>query len=565
MYKDKSWDTIFLAILVFGIGVINIISAVSPSLPERIRILRKILPILLIHGSRHVIVLAGFLLILVARGIVRRKKMAWNLAFVLVILSIILHVMKGLDLEEATIALLVIYVMVLLRPRFKAGSDIPTIKNAFVMLGVVVLLNLLYGIGGFLYLGALEGIPLSLATAFRETWLVMLSSSSVTLPLTHHIRFFQASLWVTWEAGLLIFIIMLFQPVIYRRTSWQHDYIKAQELADAYGHSSLVYFTLWKDKFYFFNESQTAYIAYSQISDVAVALGDPVGPDHLMESTIKEFLDFCYVNAWHPAFYQVLPNYLAIYRNSGLKSLYIGDEAIVDLQGFSVEGKKFKNLRNNTSRFTREGFHTVWYEPPLSDSLMLSLQKVSDNWLVHQGGDEKAFSLGWFDPYMIMQTSILTVEDESGKILAFANFVPMYQLDQVSPDLMRYAQDAPPGIMDYLFLESMLHFKTQGVSGFNLGLAPLAHVGEEESSSVTEKAINLLYNNFYNFKGLHNFKLKFGPRWEPRFLIYPNLVALPKINMAIVKADNPGGLTKFWHWAMIRLQIKFAQRSPRKE
>lgn len=561
MFKNKPWDTWLLSVLVFTIGVINLVSAISPALPERISILREVLPLLLIHGSRHIVVLVGFLLILLARGILRRKKMAWNLAFILVLLSIVLHVMKGLDMEEATLAFLVIYVMILLRPRFKAGSDIPTIKNAFILLGIVVLANLLYGMGGFLYLGIREGIHLSLAAAFRETWQVMFSITSADSPFVHHMRFFQTSLWFTWEAGLIIFIIMLFQPVVYRHTGWLHGYLRARDLAEAYGRSSLVYFTLWQDKSYFFNESQTVYIAYAQISDVAVALGDPVGPDALIESTIKEFLNFCYINSWYPAFYQVLPDHLSIYRKLGLHTLHIGDEAIVDLQSFTMDGKKFKHLRNNSHRFAREGYCTVWYAPPLSDNLLISLQKVSDNWLVHQGGDEKAFSLGWFDANMIMQTSVLTVEDESGQVLAFANFVPMYQLDQASPDLMRYTQEAPAGIMDYLFVESMLHFKNQGLGGYNLGLAPLAHVGEEENSSVTEKAINLFYNNFYNFKGLHNFKLKFNPRWEPRFLIYPNLAALPKINLAIVKADNPGGLAKFWRWALIRFRIKIARRS----
>lgn len=561
MIKRRQWDEIVLSGLVFLIGIINVISAASPALPERIRILHQILPKVLIHGSRHVVVLAGFLLILIARGIRRRKKAAWNVGFVLILLSIILHLTKGLDLEEAMIALLVIYVMLLLRPRFKAGSDIPTIKNAFVMLGSVVVFNLLYGIGGFLYLGARKGIPLSIVTAFRETWLVMLSSSNPTLiPVNHYAHFFKTSLWVTWESGLLLFVVMILRPVIYRRTTWQHDHMRAQELADRHGHSSLVYFTLWDDKYYFFNESQTAYIAYAQIDDVAVALGDPVGPADLIKPIIQEFVNFSYINGWYPAFYQVLPDHLAIYRKRGLQSLHIGDEAIVNLQEFSLEGKKFKHLRNNSSRFTREGFHTVWYHPPQSDSLLIKLRKISDDWLVHQGGDEKAFSLGWFDPDMIKHSSVLTVEDQSENIYAFANYVPMYQLAQASPDLMRYTQDSPPGIMDYLFLESMLHFKEQGVAGFNLGLAPLAHVGEKESSSVTEKAIKLLYNNFYNFKGLYNFKVKYGPRWEPRFLIYPNLAALPRINLAIVKADNPGGLSKFWRWTMIRMQRKIAPK-----
>ena len=499
--------------------------------------------------------MVGFVLILLSRGITQRKRVVWYLAFILLSMSIALHLMKGLDFEEASIAVLVIIFMLIELPRFRARSNVPTVANAFIILLSILVLDLLYGVLGFYFLSRNLHVSLSPLTCLVASLTVMFTSHPVFLvPIPHRIHWFLNSLWMIWEGGLIVFTFMLLRPFIYQRTTWIPDHQRAEELAKIYGKSSLVYFTLLNDKIYFFNHTQTAYIAYCQVGEVAVGLGDPVGPKEEIASTIQEFLVYCSDNSWSPAFYQVLPDYLVYYRQAGLRSLHIGDEAIVDLHNFSLEGKKFKVLRNTMHRFAREGYRTVWYDTPLDSRLINDLARISNDWLSYQGGDEKAYSLGWFDPAMIKDTPVVTVEDANGEIFAFANCVPMYQLPQASPDLMRYSRQAPPGIMDYLFLESLLHFQEQGVAGYNLGLAPLAHVGQEESATVTEKAISLLYENFYNFKGLYNFKEKFAPRWEPRFLIYPNLISLPRVSLAIVRADNPSGLNKFWRLAVVKIK-----------
>jgi len=554
VFKDH-WDIKLLGSLVLLVGFLNLGSAISPALPERLHILRQLLPMVVIHGARHVVVLAGFLLILVARGVFRRKRVAWYIAFTLVAASIFLHITKGLDFEEASFSGLVVILMMVAFPRFRARSDIPTIRNAGVMFLTVLILNMLYGTIGFYLIGRYSGYHPDILLCWQDTIKLMFGLGQPDIPWhIPHMKRFLELLWMMWEVGLFIFVLMLLRPVIYRYRNWRPDNLLAGSIAQEYGKSSLVYFTLWPDKKYFFNEARTAFVAYSQVGNVAVALGDPVGPDDEIQGMIEQFNDLCRDNDWQPTYYQVLPDYLAFYRGAGFRALHIGDEAIVELQDFGLEGKRFKNLRNTLSRFGREGFRAVWHDAPLSDHLLGLIKGVSDDWLEHQGGEEKAFSLGWFEVEIIRDTPVVTVEDAQGNVLAFANYVPMYNLPQASPDLMRYSQRAPAGIMDYLFIQSILHFKELGAAEFNLGLAPLAHVGQDENSNLAEKAINILYNNFYNFKGLHDFKAKFNPRWEPRYLIYPGLVILPRVSMAIVRADNPTGLNKFLRPAIKRFK-----------
>lgn len=557
MRYKRVWDAWVLAALVFLIGILNIVSSISPSLPARLHILEDVLPLIMVQGSRHIVVLTGLLLVLTSRGILRRKRMAWWAAFVMISASVVLQLLKGLDYEEAAISAMVLAVMIALFPRFQAKSDAPTVRQALRMFVVIIVFDILYGVLGFSLLFKNFRLSPEFMVYLRETLTVMFTSRvDVAIPTTRHARWFLSSLWFLWEAGLVLFMFMLLKPVIYRSGQWGREREKAATIASLYGRSSLVYFTLWEDKLFYFNSRETAYIAYRQVGDVAVALGDPVGPKEDLPETIAGFIDFCFTNGWQPAFYQVLPENLHVYRDLGMRCLHIGDEAIVDLKTFDMAGKRYKALRNNMHRMEKEGYSAVWHKPPLGEDLIWRLRQVSNDWLKYQGGDEKAFSLGWFEPRMIRHTEVITVEDASGRIYAFANHIPMYTLSQASPDLMRYAREAPTGTMDYLFVKSMLHYKEEGLNGYNLGLAPLAHVGREESSPLTEKAVRLLYNNFYNFKGLYRFKAKYHPHWEPRFLIYPNLVALPRIALAVVRAGNPTGFAKFWRWLVVRLGQK---------
>lgn len=553
MKKLPQFGPGLLAVLTFLVGILNIVSAIQPALPQRIHLLKGILPLLLIHGSRHLVVLAGFLLALIARGISRRKKVAWWSAFILMLVSVVFNMFKGLDYEEALAILAVMSLFILLFPHFKAGSDIPTIKRAFQLLAAVILFNIMYGVAGFYFFHQSLGIEPSLHNYLAGTLREMFSLYYTVHPQTGTARRFINSLWIMWEAGLLLFLLLLLRPVIYRRTTRQHDLERAENIARAHGKSSLVYFTLWDDKYYFFNGGGTCYIAYRQEGDVAVALGDPVGAPEDVQETILQFVEFCENNGWYPAFYQVLPDNLTLYKRAGLRNLPIGDEAVVDLRGFDMSGKRWKHLRNNMNKLARLGLEAVWRHPPLDNDIIHELKQVSDDWLYYQGGEEKAFSLGWFDPERLKNDLVVTVENEAGKILAFANFIPMYTLPQASPDMMRFSRQAPNGIMDFLFINSLLYFKEAGLTGFNLGLAPLAHVGKEESSSVAERAVRYLYENFYNFKGLYEFKSKYYPRWEPRYLIYPHLIVLPKVVLAVVKAGNPSGLNKFWRWWLIKI------------
>jgi phosphatidylglycerol lysyltransferase len=289
-------------------------------------------------------------------------------------------------------------------------------------------------------------------------------------------------------------------------------------------------------------------IAYVVKGRVALVLGDPIGPVEDFSTAVDEFKSLCALNDWQPAFYQTLPDCLEVYRAAGFETLCIGQEGIVDLSSFTLEGRANKDLRSASNRLTRFGYQSRFFSPPLSDELLEQLRMVSNEWLAHMHGSEKRFSLGWFDEGYIRFSPVRTVESPAGEVVAFANLVPEYRRKEMTIDLMRHRPDIPPGSMDFLFVALFQWAKAHGYETFNLGLSALSGVGESAQDPSIEKALHFIYDHidqFYNFKGLHEFKEKFHPEWSPRYLVYPGLASLPAVAVAIVRADSGDRLVEY--------------------
>ena len=295
-----------------------------------------------------------------------------------------------------------------------------------------------------------------------------------------------------------------------------------------------------EDKRYYFSPGGSV-IAYALVGRVALALGDPIGPHEDIPRTIDDFRSFCGLNDWTPAFYQVLPDYLDCYTQVGFNAVCIGHEGIVDWNNFSLQGKANKGLRSGYNRIKRIGYHSEIFEPPLSDELLATLRLISDEWLTNMHGTEKKFSLGWFDEEYVRSSQVIVIYNPHGEIEAFANILPEYQKHEIAIDLMRHTSEAEHGLMDFLFVELFVWAQEKGFETFSLGLSALSGIGEAPQDPAIERALHYIYehvNQFYNFKGVHEFKEKFHPSWSPRYLIYPGLPGLPLVTIAMIRADS---------------------------
>ncbi|HBE79886.1 MAG TPA: hypothetical protein DDW65_19220 [Firmicutes bacterium] len=540
------WAGTFLTALM---GIINIFSAIVPALTYRLQLIDDFLPLVVRRGGRLSAALAGFALLLLAGKLKQRKKVAWFLTIVVLIISAVSHLIKGFDYEEAILACFLALWLLTTYSHFHAQSDPPSIKQGFRVFGFALLFTLAYGVTGFYLLDRHFSINFGFWQAVQQTITMFVEFYDPGLqPVTNYGRFFTDSIYIVGAITMGYALIMVVRPVFIDHQADSAERSRAQNIIDKYGKTTLARYALFNDKLYFFSSGGTV-VSFVVKGRVALVLGDPIGPSADCLHSIQEFIGYCNHNDWLVVFYQTLPDHLKLYRSVGLHALSIGHEAIVNLDTFTLEGKVGKDLRTPLNRLTKSGFSSQLYEPPVDDALLDQLQIISDDWLTSMRSTEKRFSLGWFDYEYLRNSKIMTVQAANGSITAFANIVPGYQHNEVGVDLMRRLKYAEPGTMEYLFISLFRWAKENGYDSFNLGLSALAGVGKGAKDPLVEKALFYIYehlNQFYNFKGLHNFKNKFQPHWEPRYLIYPGPASLPLVLTALIKADS--GDDFFWKY-----------------
>ncbi len=319
---------------------------------------------------------------------------------------------------------------------------------------------------------------------------------------------------------------------------------RARGIVHAHGRTSQAHLALLDDKIYFFTDGGSL-VPYTVCGRTAVTLGDPIGPREDAQSAIEGFLDFCRKNNWQVVFCMVESDFLDSYKKAGYTSMCLGQEGIVDLDSFTLNGNAHKTLRKRFNRLTHEGYRVVVCEPPISEAMLHELRKISDEWLAKNGGVEKRFFLARFDEDYVRGEHVALVYTPSGEISAFANLAPEYQSHGLSIDLMRHRQKFESGTMDFLFVSLLFWGREHGYKSFNLGLSPLFGIGTQAHPSLMERILHFIYEHgtFYNFKGLNGFKVKFRPSWRPLYMVFPGYASLPTAGLAVAKANAAEGET----------------------
>ena len=545
----EAWGVRIVALLTAVMGVVNLFSAVIPAVHARMVIIRDIFPMEVLHGTRLAAALAGFALLLLASSLWRRKRTAWLLTVLILAGSIVVNLVKGLDYEEASLNALLIMLLLVLRPNYHADSDRPSVRQGLVVLAWAFGFTLAYGTLGLDLLDRHFKIHFGLWGALQQT-LVMFTTfnNPILLPVTSFGRYFVFSIYLVGAATGSYALLKLISPVLIRKPASAEERARAARIVEAYGRTALARPALFEDKSYFFSPGGSV-IAYAARGRGVIALGDPIGPPEDATEAIRAFRHFCDCNDWTPAFVSVLPEALDSYRAAGFDSLCMGREAIVDLATFSLAGSAYKNVRNAVTKMNRLGYRAEMHLPPLDDKLLHELRAISDEWLTMMHGGEMHFSEGWFDDDYIRNSPVMAIHAAHGEITAFANLVPEYQKNETSLDLMRRHWEVENGTMELLFTSLLERAKAQGYASFSLGQAPLTGIGEHNDDPRVEQALRRLseyFKRFINFGGLHSFKEKFNPRWEPRYLVYLGVASLPGIVTTLLRVHSDGNF--LWNY-----------------
>jgi lysylphosphatidylglycerol synthetase-like protein (DUF2156 family) len=277
------------------------------------------------------------------------------------------------------------------------------------------------------------------------------------------------------------------------------------------------------DKHFLFSESGRSMVMYATHGDAWIAMGGPVGPPEERREMIWRFREAADIaNAW-PAFYSVGPDLLPDLLDANLVLQKVGETAQVPLAAFSLEGGGRSRLRQIRARGQRDGFVFSVEKAEPGSPILAELKAVSDAWLRVRDASEKRFSLGHFDEAYISRFPIGVLR-RNGVIEAFANVWPGGEGGDVAVDLMRSKSDIPKQAMEVLFTELIMWAKVQGYRTFDLGMAPLAGLENRRLAPFLSRVGAFIYRHggsFYGFGGLREFKKKFDPVWEPRYLAAP--------------------------------------------
>jgi len=514
----------------FGLGVYMLLMALVPSVRPGDINPGDLLAAVLLEGGSMLSALLGVVLILLAQGLYRRISGAFWLTEASLLAGVAASLLNRLDVESALLLAAAALVLSPLRAEFYRSAKIT--QNLLSPRWLALIAGLVFAAGAFLFL-LHEATPytLSLWTDF---------SGAANTP-----RALRAAL----AASALLTVVLVYlalQPAGgHSRSADAPALDKAREIILGQDDPE-AWLALSGDKSLFFSGAEDAFIMYATQGRSWVAYADPVGPEDAGRDLAWAFFDAAYAANARPVFYEVSTTYLSLWVEMGMSLHKLGEEAVVRLGDWSLAGGKFKSMRAAHNKALKSGLGIELLQPPHAPELWTELQQVSDAWLGEKTGREKRFSVGRFRPDYLAGFPIAVVRRE-GRILAFTNVLVGGDGKRISIDLMRYLPAEANGMMEFLFVELLAHFRDLGAAEFSLGVAPLSGIEARRGTRLWNRFGALLFRHgsgFYNFAGLRAFKQKFQPEWRPHFLAIPAgvspLVALKDV--AILIAGGAKGL-----------------------
>ena len=310
------------------------------------------------------------------------------------------------------------------------------------------------------------------------------------------------------------------------------------------GVDSLSYFALRDNKTIIWSRNKKAAIAYSVINGIMITTGDPVGDRESWPDAMKLFIKEAELHAWIPCIYGCSQDAGEIWvKETGFSALEIGDEAIVEVEDFTLEGSAMKNVRQMVARVRRVGITSyIKRSGDLTATERENFSKLANDW--RRGGPERGFSmaLGRFcderDPNLVISWS-----EQNGTPIALLQFVP-WGPNGLSLDIMRRSENSENGVNEELIVSTIEWAKQNNINKISLNFATFrsifargSQLGAGPITKINYRALKFL-SRFAQMESLYRFNMKFRPIWEPRFVVYPGASNLLRVTIAILNIES---------------------------
>ncbi|MGA2950652.1 MAG: bifunctional lysylphosphatidylglycerol flippase/synthetase MprF [Caulobacteraceae bacterium] len=519
-----------MALLTAAAGVMLLASGATPSDPSWFLWLADHTPTWLIEISSFVSSILGVVLVMLAFGLSRRLDAAWAASEGVLVVAAALAPFKGSDLAESAVLLTLALVMAPCHPAFNRAARLSRLEVSpgWMLSAAAALVGA--GLVGWWSFQNLDyaGRPLLRVISDQDATRAIRSSAGAAAMLL------AVGVWRLFATPA--------KPAVIGETDPNFPRVRAI-LASAEAAEPAANLALRGDKRFLFSESGKSFLMFGVRGRTWIALGLPVGLRSEQMELLWRFRELADAHAARPGIYGVGPEGLPDLIELGFAVQKVGETAAVPLGSFSVAGRKLGNVRRSWRKTGEEG--GCFEVTPAGDAwaIMDDLKRVSDEWLSHHAGGEKTFSLGGFEPQYVAEFPLAIVRAED-RIVAFATLWTTASGGTFSMDLMRYSEEAPKNVMDFLFVELMRWGQEQGYEAFEFGMAPLAGLEERRLAPIMSRVGRLLFERgeeIYNFRGVRRFKDKYDPVWQPRYIAAPHKWAIP-ILLADVGLLSSGGV-----------------------
>jgi lysylphosphatidylglycerol synthetase-like protein (DUF2156 family) len=537
------------ATALFAAGLIDLLSAVTTPVHHHIRLISQYVPIEVTQAAGALVAISGIGMIMLARGVLKGQRRSWLVAVGLLVASLVLHIVHAADVITLLVCAGVLTLLIVQRERFRAQAEQGTVRSAFLTLAV----------GG---VTATVGATLAVEFAGRvrhhnlPPWpQVLLGSAERLIGIGNvhfpaHINHYASTTLLS--VGITLIVVSLYlltRPVVDRRLSTgraavgrRAAEIRARDIVRRHGTGSLDYFALRDDKQWFFHRDSM--VAYAVFGGVCLVSPDPIGPFTERAHVWDAFRRYVDRNGWGLGVMAASEAWLPTYQASGMRFLYIGDEAVVDPRLFSLEGGKMKGLRQAVNRVARYGYTVRFLDPahldPEDAARMVELMNKS-----RRGEQERGFSMMLGRLFDTRDTGLLLtlVEGPDGAPVAMCQFVPSTAIGGYSLDLMRRdPSEHPNGLLDFALCSTIAHLKELGMKGLSLNFAAMRSVLEGESGDgVTQRverwALHRL-SGILQIETLWRFNAKYEPTWLPRYIVFDSAEQFVPVVVQIMRAES---------------------------
>jgi len=523
----------FAAVAAALVGLVNIASALTPDIRWRGHLLLEFEPVEAIRLFHALALPAGAALLLVAPYLAKRRRRALQTAVALMIALGLFNLLKGLDFEESILTWGVAGVLILSRDAFTVRHDPNTLRSAVWRVPVLALIGLAIAM-----VAVWTGTHAGFGTVVTETF-DLLRYQPGPVHFHHHIPIGVHAL----ELGTLLMIAyVIFRPLTVPRAPASPAARQvAADLVRAHGADTLAFFKLRGDGNYIFSEDGRAFVAYAIENGVLLLSGDPVGPPDALPGLLHQVREFADARGLKLGALGASERLCPLYEELGLHSIYLGDEAVVELGRFSLEGRPIRKVRQSVTRLSKAGYGAELHDlRELDQDTIERVEEVVE--LGRQGAPERGFSMAMdsLQGEHDHETLVVLARDETGAIRGVLHFVPCYGRAAVSLSFMRRDPDTPNGLTEFLVVGAIELLRERGIDELSLNFAAFAkwmHSPEKRLERWLGKLITL-GNPFFQIESLYRFNAKFFPRWEPRFLVYEGTFGLPRAGIAAMWAEG---------------------------